>query len=244
MSISVTRIGVPAWAPFRALLCALTALALGACATAPADPNAANESAAVRGSDMWFVYLELGKPSPGDKAQMDAMQRGHIANFQRLFGEKKLIAAGPLSDPAGTRRGIVVVRAPERSALNDYFKPDEYVREGYLKLDAIPCVANKPLSTEGIDSSAIEEVRIVQLMRNPALSPADAAAQRAALKGLVDRGVFGAWYTMDSGPVAEILFSRNKDDKALQTALAATPAVKAGGGVAVWAQWFSKGVLK
>ena len=194
---------------------------------------------------MWFVFLELGKPSPSDRAQMDAMQRGHIANFQRLFGEKKLIAAGPLTDPAGTKRGIVVVRAPERSALNDYFKPDDYVREGYLKLDAIPCVANKALSTEGVDSSGVEEVRIVQLMRGAnALSVAETAAQRAALKGLVDRGVFGAWYTMDSGPVAEILFSRNKDDKALQMALAATPAVKAGAGVAVWGQWFSKGVLK
>ena len=194
---------------------------------------------------MWFVFLELGKPSPSDRAQMDAMQRGHIANFQRLFGEKKLIAAGPLTDPTGIKRGIVVVRATERGQLNDYFKPDDYVREGYLKLDAIPCVANKALSTEGIDSSGIEEVRIVQLMRSAnALSVADTAAQRAALKGLVDRGVFGAWYTMDNGPVAEILFSRNKDDKALQTALAGTPAVKAGTAVAVWGQWFSKGVLK
>lgn len=233
----MTRIG--------ALVALPCALFLAACATVPGEPNAANESAAVRGSDMWFVFLELGKPSPSDRAQMEAMQRGHIANFQRLFGEKKLIAAGPLTDPAGTKRGIVVVRAPERSALNDYFKPDDYVREGYLKLDAIPCVANKALSTEGIDSSGVEEVRIVQLMRSAtALSVADTAAQRAALKGLVDRGVFGAWYTMDSGPVAEILFSRNKDDKALQTALAATPAVKAGAGVAVWGQWFSKGVLK
>jgi uncharacterized protein YciI len=233
MSSWVTRTG--------ALLCALT---LAACATAPGGPNAANESAAVRGSDLWFVFLELGKPSPADRALMDAMQRGHIANFQRLFGEKKLIAAGPLADPAGTRRGIVVVRAAERSMLADYFKPDEYVREGYLKLDAIPCAANKPLSTEGIDSSGIEEVRIVQVMRSASLSPADAAAQRAALRGLVDRGIFGAWYTLDTGPVAEILFSRSKDDKALQTALAATPAVKAGAGVVVWGQWFSKGVLK
>jgi uncharacterized protein YciI len=220
------------------------ALLLVGCATAPGGPNAANESASVRGSDMWFVFLELGKPSPTDRAQMEAMQRGHIANFQRLFGEKKLIAAGPLNDPAGAKRGIVVVRASERGALAEYFKPDEYVREGYLKLEAIPCVANKALSTEGIDSSSIEEVRIVQLMRGASLSAADVAAQRAALQGLVDRGVFGAWYTMDSGPVAEILFSRNKDDRALQVALAGTPAVKAGAGVAVWGQWFSRGVLK
>ena len=223
----------------------LGALVLAACASAPGGPNDARESAAVRGSDMWFVFLELGKPSPADRSLMDAMQRGHIANFQRLFGEKKLIAAGPLTDPAGTKRGIVVVRAEERRTLNDYFKGDEFVREGYLKLEAIPCVANKPLSTEGIDTSGVEEVRIVQLMRGAAsLTAAEAAAQRSALKGLVDRGLFGAWYTMDNGPVAEILFSRNKDEKALQTALASLPAVKGGAPVVVWEQWFAKGVLK
>jgi hypothetical protein len=41
-----------------------------------------------------------------------------------------------------------------------------------------------------------------------------------------------------------VLFSRNKDDRALQAAVANLPAVKGGAPVAVWGQWFAKGVLK
>lgn len=194
---------------------------------------------------MWFVFLEAGKTGPDDREAAAAMQRGHIANFQRLFGEKKLYAAGPLKDPSEAKRGIVIVKAPTQQTLGSYFDNDQYVREGYLKLNAAPALVNKGLATEGIDSGGVEEGRIVQVMRNgKALSAGDAAAQRAMLQRLVDQGSFGAWYTLEAGPVAEVLFSRNKDDKALQAALANLPAVKAGAQVAVWGQWFAKGVLR
>ena len=172
-------------------------------------------------------------------------RRADLPWLGELFGEKKLFAAGPLKDPTEFKRGIVIVKAASQQTLADYFQPDQYVREGYLKLNAAPALVNKPLATEGVDSSGIEEGRIVQVMRgDKALSSGEAAAQRAMLQRLVDQGPFGAWYTLESGPVAEVLFSRNKDDKALQTALATLPAVKGGAPVTVWAQWFAKGVLK
>jgi hypothetical protein len=108
----------------------------------------------------------------------------------------------------------------------------------------VPCIANRALATEGIDPSAIEEVRIVLLMRAAGLSAAEAADQRARLRELVDRGRFGAWYTLDSGPIAEVLFSREKEEQALQAALAALPAVKGGVPVSVWPQFLGKGVLR
>ncbi|MBL8347379.1 MAG: hypothetical protein JNN03_18210 [Rubrivivax sp.] len=225
----------------------LAALVLAACATVSDAPDvfASREARAPSRDEMWFVYLESGKKGFTERTALEAMQRGHVANFQRLFGEKKLLAAGPLKDPTDFKRGIVIVKAPSQQTLAEYFKPDEYVREGYLKLNAAPALVNKALATEGIDSSGVEEVRIVQVMRSDkALSSAEAAAQRAMLQRLVDQGPFGAWYTLESGPVAEVLFSRNKDDRVLQTALAALPAVKGGAPVAVWGQWFAKGVLK
>jgi uncharacterized protein YciI len=225
----------------------LAALVLAACASVSDAPDifSSRESRAPSRDEMWFVFLESGKKGFTERTALEAMQRGHVANFQRLFGEKKLLAAGPLKDPTEFKRGIVIVKAPSQQTLAEYFKPDEYVREGYLKLNAAPALVNKPLATEGIDSSGVEEVRIVQVMRgDKALSSAEAAAQRAMLQRLVDQGPFGAWYTLESGPVAEVLFSRNKDDKVLQTALAALPAVKGGAPVAVWGQWFAKGVLK
>jgi uncharacterized protein YciI len=237
--------------PSRALLRALAALGvatLAACATPPSDTAdifASREPLAASRDEMWFVFLETGKSGFAERSAQEAMQRGHIANFQRLFGEKKLFAAGPLKDPSEFKRGIVIVKAPTQQTLAGYFQPDQYVREGYLKLNAAPALVNKPLATEGIDSSAVEEGRIVQLMRNDKALPAsEAAAQRAMLQRLVDQGPFGAWYTLESGPVAEVLFSRSKDDRALQAALAGLPAVKGGAQVAVWGQWFAKGVLR
>ena len=224
----------------------LVAIGAAACTTVGAPDIFANREAhAASRDEMWFVFLESGKPGLADRTAADAMQRGHIANFQRLFGEKKLLAAGPLKDPTEFKRGIVIVKAASQQTLADYFQGDQYIREGYLKLNAAPALVNKALATEGIDSSAVEEGRIVQLMRgDKALSAGDAAAQRATLQRLVDQGSFSAWYTLEAGPVAEVLFSRNKDDKALQTALAALPTVKGGAPVAVWGQWFAKGVLR
>ncbi len=225
----------------------IAAWMIAACAAPPGAPEgvATGEQRAPSRDEIWFVFLESGKPSPADREAAAAMQRGHIANFQRLFGEKKLFAAGPLRDPSELKRGIVIVKAPTQQELGSYFQGDQYVREGYLKLNAAPALVNRPLATEGIDSSAVEEGRIVQLMRgDKGLSATEAAAQRAMLQRLVDQGAFGAWYTLESGPVAEILFSRNKDDKALQTALSNLPAVKGGAPVVVWGQWFAKGVLR
>jgi uncharacterized protein YciI len=235
---------------FAARAAAVLGVALvAACATPPGaeapDVFASREAYATSRDELWFVFLESGKTGFSERSALEAMQRGHIANFQRLFGEKKLFAAGPLKDPSEFKRGIAIVKAPSQQALASYFGPDQYVREGYLKLNAVPALANKALATEGIDSSGVEEGRIVQLMRNgKALSTAEAAAQRAMLQRLVDQGAFGAWYTLEAGTVAEVLFSKNRDDKALQAALAQLPAVKGGAQVAVWGQWFARGVLR
>ena len=228
-------------------LAALVTLLLAACASAPEAPDifASRETHAASRDEMWFVFLESGKKGFTERSALEEMQRGHVANFQRLFGEKKLLAAGPVKDPSEFKRGIVVVKAASQQALAGYFQPDQYVREGYLKLNAVPALVNRPLATDGIDSSGVEEGRIVQLMRSErTLSATEAAAQRAALQRLVDQGTFGAWYTLEAGPVAEVLFSRNRDDRTLQAALAGLPAVKGGAPVAVWSQWFAKGVLK
>ena len=65
----------------------------------------------------WFVFLDSSKPTPTDKEAVAAMQKEHLANFGKLFEEKKLIAAGPLTDRTGLKRGIVVVNAPDLDTL-------------------------------------------------------------------------------------------------------------------------------
>ncbi len=194
----------------------------------------------------WFIFLETGKPTPEDKDAVAKMQAGHIQNFKRLFGEKKLFAAGPLRDPARKKRGIVVVKAGSKAELLTYFQPDEYVREGYLIANAVRSVVHKPLNAEGIDPDSIEEERIVLITR-PTKPPKRKEKREtvAFLQALVDQGTVGAWYTLESGDVAEVLFCRSTDTKALEGTFAQLPAVKASNANAlIWPQWLSKGVVK
>jgi uncharacterized protein YciI len=194
----------------------------------------------------WFIYLETGKKTPDDKEAVQKMQVGHIQNFKRLFGEQKLFAAGPLRDSSGKKRGIVVVKAESKQELLTYFQPDEYVREGYLTANAERCVVHRPLNTEGIDPEGIEEVRIVQITR-PAKQPPrkQKLANDAFLQALVDKGTVGGWYTLEAGAVAEVLFCRTADTKALEDIFGQAPLVKASeASVLIWPQWLGKGVVK
>ena len=194
----------------------------------------------------WFIFLETGKKTPDDKQAVQKMQMGHIQNFKRLFGEKKLFAAGPLADPMKKKRGIVVVKADSKKELLTCFQPDEYVREGYMTVNAERSVVHKPLNTEEIDPESIEEERIVQISR-PAkrATHKEKQANEAFFQSLMDKGTVGGWYTLAEGSVAEVLFCRTTDTKALEAIFAQTPTVKAAKASAlIWPQWLSKGVVK
>ncbi len=190
----------------------------------------------------WFVFLESGRPAPRgtpeEQAALNAMQRGHIDNFKRLHGEKKLFAAGPLRDPSGVKRGIVVVRARTMEELRSYFEPDDYVRLGHMTLNATPAVVRRALVSEGIPDG-IEEVRIVLVPRGS--DEAAAAALQTRLRGLLEQGTVAAWYTLDSGPLAEVLFARTTDSAGLQAAFAGLG--DAAAGTQVWGQWLGPRVV-
>lgn len=193
----------------------------------------------------WFIFLETGKKSDGNKEAMAERQRGHIANFQRLFGEKKLQAAGPMADPSTLKRGIVVVQAANRDVLKEYFLPDAYVSEGYMTLNATPARVRKSLNTEGVTPDKIEEGRILMISRPvEATGAATHAAGDKFLQGLLDSGAIGAWYSLESGPIAEVMFVKSTDSAAMEKMLSAHPQVVANQAtVSVWRQWLSRGVV-
>jgi uncharacterized protein YciI len=230
----------------RRALAGLAAAPLAALATATLLAGCGTPRAAAPVDDTWFIFLEGGKALPPDKDALAAMQRGHLDNFRRLFALGRLQAAGPLADPGRAKRGIVVMRAADAAELARHFEPDAYVRDGYMTLNARRAIARQPLHTDGIDASRIEEARIVLIGRPTATGVAAgaAAAQRhRLLRGLVDAGTLGAWYTLDDGPVAEVLLARGTDTAALQAAL--QPYADSGPPVAidVWRQWISPGVI-
>jgi uncharacterized protein YciI len=193
----------------------------------------------------WFIFLERGKPTPGDKEAVAAMQKGHIANFEKLFSEKKLLAAGPLSDPSGDKRGIVVVKAPDLDTLKGYFVADQYVRDGYMTINARRAVVHKALNSTGIDAKTIEEGRIILIARPSVVLDVDTDKNdKAFLQELVDNRVVGAWYTLQDGPVAEVLFTRMRDNKKLEDVMSRHPSAWAMGiPIAIWPQWLSRGVV-
>lgn len=201
----------------------------------------ANPAPAATGN-RWFIFLETGRPTPPDRDAVMAMQRGHIANFQRLFALGRLQAAGPLADPSRRKRGIVILQADSLDALRADFQDDAYVRDGYMLLNARRAVVQQPVHTEGIDASRIEEARIVLIGRPDGSDPA-AAQRQALLRRLVDAGTLGAWYTLADGPLAEVLLARGTDSDGLRAALA--PYAAAGPAVAIdiWPQWISPGVI-
>ncbi len=216
----------------------------GARADEPQAPAAASAPLPVPGRD-WFVFLERGLPTPPDKERVMAMQKGHIANFERLFAQGKLFAAGPMRDPSQLKRGIVVVRAPDLATLRRYFDEDEYVALGHMTLNAQPCVVKKALNTTGLNLQKIVENRIVMLSGAAALRPEERQQLDAALQALVDDSTLGAWYAMESGPIDHVLFRAGTDEAPLQAALTRLPGraderLQA----AVWGQWFADGVVR
>jgi uncharacterized protein YciI len=194
----------------------------------------------------WFIFLETGKKTPDDKEAVTKMQKGHIENFVKLHGEKKLFAAGPLADPSKLKRGIVVVKANTRDEYVSYFQPDDYVREGYMTLNAERATVHRALKSEGIDPSGIEEVRIVQITRpQTPLTTLQQKEDHAFLKDLVDKGTVGAWYTLEGGSAAEILFCRSADTAVVSALFADLPSLKAAkSSVLIWPQYLGNGVVQ
>ena len=194
----------------------------------------------------WFIFLETGKKTPDDKEAVARMQKGHIENFVKLHGEKKLFAAGPLADPTKLKRGIVVVKANSPAEYVSYFQPDDYVREGYMTLNAERATAHKALKSEGIDPSGIEEVRIVQVTRpQTSLTETERNADHAYLQALVEKGTAGAWYALEGGSNSHVLFCRTTDTATLTAAFAELPSVKAAKATAlIWPQYIGKGVVQ
>lgn len=201
------------------------------------------QAQAAGAANWYFIFLETGRPTPNDKAAVQKMQQGHIDNFVRLHAEGKLFVAGPMRDPARVKRGIVVAKASSREELEHYFGPDEYVREGYMTLNAATAEPNKALITLAVNPGGIEEGRIILIGRDAKATPALQAQRRAMLQQLIDSGRFGAWYSLANGPVAEVLFAKTQDSEAVQAALANYPGVADKSvSLDVWAQYLGTGV--
>lgn len=91
---------------FLRALVVFAALLLTACQTGRSDADDA---------DFVFVYLKSGPTPSKTAAERAEVQRGHMANINRLAEERKLIVAGPYGEPRRSQsyRGIFVFDVPD-----------------------------------------------------------------------------------------------------------------------------------
>jgi len=87
---------------------------------------------------MYFAFLTRGaKWTPEKTPATEEIQKGHMANINRLAQMKKLIAAGPFGDD-GQLRGIFVFRVGSLDEARALTATDPAVQAGRLAVDIHP----------------------------------------------------------------------------------------------------------
>lgn len=201
----------------------------------------------------YFIFLVTGKnPPKASQEEIQKYQMAHIDNFKRLFGEKKLMTAGPCADPEKTKRGIVVLAVKSEKEIAECFKPDPYVSMGFMEVKAMKMTVHfGQINTNDIDPSGIEENRIVVFSAGAVV--ADSTGVRTARQKHLDHirkagekaGL--AFYASlgDSADLRAVAFFKGKDDEKISAWINKDPLVKNGTLKAVkFPQWLGKGVLK
>jgi uncharacterized protein YciI len=86
----------------------------------------------------YLAFLTRGaKWTPEKTPQTEEIQKGHMANINRLAETKKLVVAGPFGDN-GTLRGIFVFKVGSLEEAKALAETDPAVRAGRLALDIHP----------------------------------------------------------------------------------------------------------
>jgi uncharacterized protein len=83
--------------------------------------------------DEFTISLLVSGPTPNDDRYQDA----HLAHLASLHEAGSLLAAGPLSDPAGELRGLSILTVPVEEARR-LKEDDEAVRAGVFSVRVMP----------------------------------------------------------------------------------------------------------
>lgn len=171
-----------------------------------------------------FVFLNKGTSTrPLDEAAAQKMQSEHVGNLGALGKAGKGLMAGPLGDN-GFIRGIVVLNVKNMDELKECFKPDPFIQNDYLAIEAFPCTGdrkafhppNEPFKlasgTLGILKKG-EHFKKGPMLGQDLLKPFDL--------------VFTGEFTNATDKLGVYIF-RSKDAKAIQDAIAKDPSITSG----------------
>lgn len=85
----------------------------------------------------YFVLLTKGPNRTQSEAEAEAIQRGHMANIERLHAEGKLDLAGPFMDD-GDWRGLFVLRVTSEEEARKLLETDPAISSGRLRYEIHP----------------------------------------------------------------------------------------------------------
>jgi uncharacterized protein len=83
--------------------------------------------------DEFTISLLVSGPTPNS----DVFQDAHLAHLASLYDAGSLLAAGPLSDPAGELRGLSILNVPVDEARR-LKEADEAVSAGVFSVRVLP----------------------------------------------------------------------------------------------------------
>jgi uncharacterized protein YciI len=151
------------------LLALLSALLLGACASAPpvapaplaaaAGAPAAPAPAAAKKFSMRMYYMAILRRGPRwtatDSPERKHLLEGHMRNIRRLGAEGKLVIAGPFDVPAGapadTPVGIFIFDVAAQADAEALVQTDPTIAAGHFAAQVLPWYGPSGLSYDGRD---------------------------------------------------------------------------------------------
>lgn len=84
-----------------------------------------------------LCLLKAGNQRQQDSSNVHQIQKAHLVYLQTLEQQGKTVLTGPLSDPSGQLRGIVVFRTSQEEAI-ELILADPAVKSGRLVFEVIP----------------------------------------------------------------------------------------------------------
>jgi uncharacterized protein YciI len=219
----------------RILVAGLILAALAMPSAFGQEKESQDEKSKAPANKRFWIILVTGKSAAGvAKEELQAMQKAHIDNFDRLARLGELFAAGPMADPQKHKRGIILVQAESEEKLPDLFAPDPYVKQGYMKLEASEIVKMDGTTKVDFEEKAMEELRIAVLDR--AVGGADKSGAELKAADLAHEAYWSKWRAAkkvairckftESSPHFSILLFPKSDDAEIKKLLDGDPMVQ------------------
>jgi uncharacterized protein YciI len=238
------------FAPHIILLacCTMAPVAVVRAADAPSDAPAIKE--------IYWVFLNKGEGRTNlanmAKEQVSVLQSNHVGNLGALYKAGRAFTAGPLGDN-GFIRGIVVLNVTTPEAVADCFKPDPFVQQNILSVEAYPWIVDTSRFHEPLEPFKMAQHTLGVVKKGPAYkAPAEAKESRTifhllpSLKAQSDAGELAvSGPLVKAGDLLGILLFKSSETNTVRSILDKDPAVKEGRVVVeLHPQFMGAGVLR